>query len=172
MDSGALLKDLLDRNEGYVLPGFAKLTDAELRQRVTPDANPIGWLMWHLARVQDRAVAGMAGIDQRWIADGWHAKFGMPGDPEQRGNGDTREQVGAFAASAQTLVDYYVAVREQTDRFLDGLDADDPERQVPGFGAGTVALAQRVPGLILEAVQHGGQIAYVRGLVEGPGWQG
>ena len=78
----------------------------------------------------------------------------------------------AFAASAQTLVDYYVAVREQTDRFLDGLDADDPERQVPGFGAGTVALAQRVPGLILEAVQHGGQIAYVRGLVQGPGWQG
>ena len=33
MDSGALLKELLDRNEGYVLPGFARLTDAELRQR-------------------------------------------------------------------------------------------------------------------------------------------
>jgi len=171
MDSGALLKGLLDRNEGYVLPGFAKLTDAELRQRVTPDANPIGWLMWHLVRVQDRAVAGMTGIDQRWIAGGWHAKFGMPADPEQRGNGDTSEQVAAFAASAQTLVDYYNAVREQTDRFLDGLATDDPERQVPGFGAGTVALAQRVSGLILEAVQHGGQIAYVRGLVQGPGWQ-
>jgi hypothetical protein len=171
MDSGALLKDLLDRNEGYVLPGFAKLTDAELRQRVTAGANPIGWLMWHMARVQDRAVAGMVGIDQRWIADGWHAKFGMGADPEQRGNGDSSDEVTAFAASAQVLVDYYAAVREQTNAFLDGLDADDPERQVPGFGAATVSLAQRVPGLILEAVQHGGQIAYVRGLVQGDGWQ-
>ena len=171
MDSGALLKDVLDRNEQYVLPGFERLTDAGLRQRVAPDANPIGWLMWHLARVQDRAVAGMVGREQLWIADGWHAKFGMGADPEQRGNGDTSEQVAAFTASAQTLVDYYQAVRAQTNAFLDGLEADDADRLVPGYGSAMVTLSQRVPGVILEAVQHGGQIAYVRGLVQGEGWQ-
>ena len=173
MDSGKLLKELLDRNEQYLLPGFEKLTDAELRQRVTPIANPVGWLMWHLARVQDRAVAGMTGVDQLWIRDGWHSKFGKAADPEERGNGDTPEQVGAFVPpDAATLVAYYKAVRAQTDAFLDGLDADDPDRPVPGPAPDRlVPLSERVPGLILEAVQHGGQVAYVRGLVQGEDWR-
>lgn len=173
MDSGKLLKQLLDNNERYLLPGFEKMTDAELRERVTPDANPVGWLMWHLSRVQDRAVAGMTGVDQTWIRDGWHSKFGMGPDPEQRGNGDTSEQVAAFTApDASTLVAYYKAVRAQVDAFLEGLDADDPDRPVPGATPDKpVALSQRVPGLILEAVQHTGQVAFVRGLVQGPNWQ-
>ena len=52
MDSGKLLKELLDRNEQYLLPGFEKLTDAELRQRVTPIANPVGWLLSPSAMMQ------------------------------------------------------------------------------------------------------------------------
>lgn len=173
LDSGKLLKQLLDNNERYLLPGFEKMTDGELRERVTRDANPVGWLMWHLSRVQDRAVAGMIGVEQLWIRDGWHAKFRMGPDPEQRGNGDTSEQVAAFAApDAPTLVEYYKVVRAQTDAFLDGLDDDDPERPVPGASPDKpVALSQRVPGVILEAVQHTGQVAFVRGLVQGPGWQ-
>jgi hypothetical protein len=173
MDSGKLLREVLDRNEHYLLTGFDQLTDAELRDPVAAGANPIGWLMWHVARVQDRAVAGMTGVDQLWIRDGWHAKFGKGTDPEERGNGDTPEQVAAFAApSAALLLAYYAAVRAFVNDFLDTLDADDPERLVPGHGNAMVPLASRVSGLLIEAVQHTGQIAYARGIVQGAGWLG
>ena len=167
MDSGKLLRDVLDRNEHYLLPGFERLTDAELRQTVAAGGDPIGWLMWHLTRVQDRAVAGM----QLWIRDGWHAKLGREADPEERGNGDTPEQVAAFAApSAALLVEYYVAARAFVNELLDTLEADDPERLVPGFGAAMVPLSSRAAGLVIEAVQHTGQVAYARGVVQGEGW--
>jgi hypothetical protein len=171
MDSGKLLRDVLDRNERYLLPGFERLTYAELREAVAVGANPLGWLMWHVTRVQDRAVAGMTGVDQLWVRDGWHAKFGMPADPEERGNGDTLAEAAAFEApGAALLVEYYMAVRALVNDFLDGLEADDPERLVPGFGATMVPLASRVAGLVIEAVQHTGQIAYARGVVQGEGW--
>ncbi|MDA0798121.1 MAG: DinB family protein [Chloroflexi bacterium] len=171
MDSGKLLRDVLDRNEHYLLPGFERLTDAELRQTVAAGGDPIGWLMWHLTRVQDRAVAGMSGGEQLWIRDGWHAKLGREADPEERGNGDTPEQVAAFAApSAALLVEYYVAARAFVNELLDTLEADDPERLVPGFGAAMVPLSSRAAGLVIEAVQHTGQVAYARGVVQGEGW--
>ena len=75
-----------------------------------------------------RAIAGITGVEQRWIRDAWYVKFGMGPNPEQRGNGDTTDQVGEFVApDAQILVGYYTAVRAQTDEFLDGLDVDDPD---------------------------------------------
>lgn len=173
MDSGKLLQEVLDRNEHYLLPGFERLTDAELSDPVAAGANPLGWLMWHLARVQDRAVAGMVGVEQLWISEGWHARFGQAADPEERGNGDSPEQVAAFAApSAALLLAYYTAVRAFVNDCLDGLEADDPERLVPGSGGAMVPLASRVAGLMVEALQHTGQIAYARGIVQGPGWMG
>jgi len=173
MDSGKLLREILDRNEYYLLPGFDGLTDAELRQPVAAGANPIGWLMWHVARVQDRAVAGMTDQEQLWIRDGWYARFGREADPEDRGNGDTSEHVAAFAApSAALLLAYYTAVRAVVNGFLDRLDTDDPERPVPGFGGAMVPLASRTGGLLIEALQHTGQIAYARGVIQGEGWMG
>ena len=34
----------------------------------TPEANSIAWLIWHLTRVQDDHVAGLAGCEQAWPA--------------------------------------------------------------------------------------------------------
>ena len=171
MDSGILLKEILDRNEHYLLTGFDQLTDVELRHPVADGANPIGWLMWHVARVQDRAVAQMRDVDQLWISDEWHAKFGMSPNPEQRGNGDSPELVAAFTPpSARLLLEYYVVVRAAVNDFLATLDSDDPERLVPGHGSAMVPLSSRVAGLVIEAVQHTGQIAYARGVVQGEGW--
>jgi hypothetical protein len=79
--------------------------------------------------------------------------------------------VAAFAApSAAVLLEYYVAVRAFVNEFLDTLEADDPERLVPGFGAAMVPVASRIAGLVIEAVQHTGQVAYARGVVQGEGW--
>ena len=42
----------------------------DLTCRVRPGANPIGWLVWHLLRVQDDHVADVAGTEQVWTAEG------------------------------------------------------------------------------------------------------
>ena len=115
----------------------------------------------------------MTGQEQLWIRDGWYARFGRKANPEDRGNGDTPEDVAAFAApSAALLLAYYRAVRAVVNRFLDTLDTDDPERPVPGFGGAMVPLASRTGGLLIEALQHTGQIAYARGVIQGEGWMG
>ena len=53
------------------------LTPDQLAHRTAPEANPIGWLAWHLVRVQDDHVADVAGREQVWTADGWADRFGL-----------------------------------------------------------------------------------------------
>ena len=48
-----IAKAVLDRNEAILLRALEGLTVDELQVQVGPASNPIGWLMWHLSRVQD-----------------------------------------------------------------------------------------------------------------------
>ena len=41
---------------------FTKLTESQLRGRPTPGVNPVGWLLWHTARIEDVGV-------NRFVAD-------------------------------------------------------------------------------------------------------
>ena len=172
MAIGRVIKDALDRNERYMLAALSGLSPEELRARPAPESNPIGWLMWHLSRVQDYAVSTITEQETVWVREGWHERFGMAPDPAYRGNGDTSEQVDAFAPpNAETLADYYRAVRANTDAFLDSLTEADLTRLVPPVrGTELVPLAERLPGVIVETIHHGGQVAYARGALKGKGW--
>ena len=169
---GHVIKDALDRNERYMLAALEGLSVEELRQRPAPEANPIGWLMWHLTRVQDFAVSSMTGHETAWVREGWHERFGMAPDPAYRGNGDANEQVDAFVPPpAETLAGYYKAVRANTDAFLDALTEADLNRMVPPVrGTELVPLRERLPGIIVESIHHGGQVCYARGALQGRGW--
>ncbi len=169
---GQVIKDALNRNEEYMLAAVDGLSAEELHQRPAPESNPIGWLMWHLSRVQDFAVSSMSAQETVWVRDGWYERFNMAPDPAYRGNGDTNEQVDAFASPpAETLLDYYRAVRANTDAFLDSLNEADLERMVPPVrGTELVPLRERLPGIIVESIHHGGQVCYARGALQGRGW--
>jgi hypothetical protein len=67
----------------------------ELARRVGPGANPIGWLAWHLLRVQDDHVADVAGTEQVWTAEGWAGRFGLPWPDAATGYGMSDEEVDA-----------------------------------------------------------------------------
>ncbi len=172
MELGEFVKGVLDRNEEYVLKAVEGVTLEELLKMPAPDVNSMGWLLWHLARVQDRITSILGGTKQVWISEGWHAKFGRRADPDDRGNGDTPAQVAAFkVASVKLLVDYYKASKKHVDAYLATVKTSDLERLVPGMQPGTtVPLAQRLNALVLECCQHGGQIAFVRGYAKGKGW--
>jgi uncharacterized damage-inducible protein DinB len=165
---------MLERTESVMLQALDGLSADELDRQPGPDSNPIGWLTWHLTRVQDRHVSAMQGKEQAWVTDGWHAKFERPADLEDRGFGHTPEQVAAFRSpDAETLVAHYRAIRENTQRFLDALTPADLERQVPAMrGDGTMLLSARLLAIMVDNMQHMGQVAYLRGLIRGAGWYG
>src|SRR5918993_2699180 len=76
----------------------------DLARRVGPGANPIGWLAWHLLRVQDDHVADVAGTEQVWTADGWARRFDLPVDDSATGYGFGSEQVAQVRVGSVDLL--------------------------------------------------------------------
>ncbi len=56
------------------------LDDGALAWRPDAGANSIGWLVWHLARVEDGHVAEIAGREQVWLEEAWAQQLGLPAD--------------------------------------------------------------------------------------------
>src|SRR4051812_48140849 len=93
--------------------------------------NPIGWLVWHIARDQDVQIAMLVEREQEWVDNDWAPRFGLEPDPWNMGYGHTPEQVAAVQPeSAQVLLDYYEAVWSRTQPVLDGVTAADLDRVV------------------------------------------
>jgi len=130
-------------------------------------ANTIAWLIWHLARVQDHHVSELLGVPQQYLADGWHERFGRGPDPEDHGYGHTAADVASVRpASPSDLVDYYEAVHARTVDYLGGLSPADLDRVVDERWDPPVTLGVRLTSILADDLQHAGQAAYVRGLIE------
>lgn len=132
-----------------------------------PDAgaNSIGWLIWHLVRVEDDHLASLGGREQVWTS-GWSERFALPYPQRAHGYGMTAEQVAAFDAPAELLVGYAAAVAEQSRQILGALTAEDYETVVDTNWDPPVTMAVRLVSVMVETAQHIGQAAYVRGLRE------
>ncbi len=148
------------------------LSTDDLHQQPCPDCNSMGWLAWHLTRVQDSHIADLMGAEQLWLRDGWHASFNRPPDPEDVGFGHTSAQVAAFRApSVQTLLDYHRAVLDRTEGYIRGLSLADLDRELnEAWYQPLPTVGVRLISVLADDLQHVGQIAYVRGLLKGKGW--
>src|SRR3954449_6041308 len=103
----------------------------QLTARVGPESNPIGWLAWHLLRVQDDHVAEVAGREQVWTAEGWSQRFGLPLDDDATGYGVGPDEVAAVRIEdPQLLLEYGASVHARTAEFLQGLSDEDLDRVV------------------------------------------
>ena len=165
-------KAVLDRNEAILFAALDGLDADELARQPGLDSNPIGWLMWHLTRVQDNHLAAMEGTEHVWLRDRWHERFGRGDDASDRGRGHTSDEVRDFRSpGVDVLLGYYKAVRGRTDAFLETVSDEDLDRQVPNVtGDGTVPMRVRLEMTLVDNIQHSGQIAYLRGLLKGKGW--
>jgi Protein of unknown function (DUF664) len=161
-----LLADAFDRVRELVHNCAEGLTAEELTFRVDPDANSIGWLIWHLTRVQDDHIATVAGLDQVWTNSGWSDRFGLPFDDDAIGYGHSSYEVGLVAIeSSSLLVDYYDATHEQTLRYLETVSAADLDRVVDERWDPPVTLAVRLVSIVSDDLQHIGQANFVRGVI-------
>jgi hypothetical protein len=167
MTSAELLVDAFGRIRQVVHRVVDGLTPEQLAFRVDPDANSIAWLVWHLTRIQDDHVAGVARAEQVWTSQGWVERFGLPFDPRDTGYGHRAADVAAVrVASGELLVGYHDAVHQQTTRYVERLGDRDLGRVVDRSWDPPVSLGVRLVSVIADDLQHAGQAAFVRGILQ------
>jgi uncharacterized damage-inducible protein DinB len=161
-----LLVDGFDRIREVVTAAVTGLSPEQLAYAPAPGANSIGWLVWHLTRIQDDHVADAADTEQLWTGEGWFERFGLPLDPADTGYGHRPEQVSAVRVpSAQLLIDYHQAVFQRSRNYLQGLTEADLARVVDESWDPPVTLGVRLVSVLSDDLQHAGQAGYLTGLV-------
>lgn len=166
MDVSDLLVEEFGRLPELVHSAVEGLDVEALTRAPAEGANPIAWLVWHLTRVQDHHVSEVAGVEQRYLADGWHERFGRGPDPEDHGYGHTAADVASVRPrDPGDLAGYYDAVHARTVDYLSQLSTADLDRIVDERWDPPVTLGVRLTSLLGDDLQHVGQAAYVRGLL-------
>lgn len=145
------------------------LTDEQLSYQPTTDTNSIAWLVWHLSRWRDKISAASAGVSQIWSCDGWAKCFGLPDGAT--GMGDTPEQVAAFRIERDILFGYLDSTHAETVKRITQLTPTQFEQSIEYLPGSSRVAWESLAGMSGDSYQHAGQIAYLRGMIEGYGWR-
>jgi hypothetical protein len=168
MDVAALLVEIYDRIPPLVRESVSDLAVDQLTWSPTDRTNTIGWLGWHIARVQDHQIAELVPTSQLWIEDDWARRFGLDADPSNMGYGHDRDDVLAVRPeSPDAIVEYVEAVAARTRAYISTLTPDDLDRVVDDAWDPPVTLGVRLVSVADDCLQHAGQVAYLRGLLDG-----
>ncbi|MFE6823198.1 DinB family protein [Streptomyces sp. NPDC057690] len=139
----------------------------DLNARPAAGTNSIAWLVWHLTRVQDDHLADAFGLDQVWLAQDWEKRFGLDLPRQDTGYGHSDAKVAKVrVADGGLLTGYHDAVHAQSLEALRALTAADLERVVDERWDPPVTLGVRLVSVLSDDLQHVGQAAYARGLLQ------
>jgi hypothetical protein len=165
--SADLLADAFTRIRDLVHRVVDGLTPEELALRVDPEANSIAWLVWHLTRIQDDHLADVADRPQVWTGEGWADRFGLPLDPAATGYAHGPDEVAAVRVeSGALLTGYHDAVCGRTLDYVREITDPDLDRIVDRSWDPPVSLGVRLVSVVSDDLQHVGQAAFLRGLVQ------
>jgi hypothetical protein len=139
------------------------LTPAQLAWKPAPGANPVGFLYWHIARVEDMVIAGWQKKTSVWDEDRWYEKLGL--DASAYGTGFQEPDVDKVARlPLETVTQYVEKVFRNTGIYVQSLDEDkldfppNPERPKVTIGA---MLGNYIIG---HGWWHLGEIRYIKGM--------
>ena len=160
----------LDQHYHAMLRAIDGLSPDEIRWMPTPQCSSIGFLVWHYARTLDRWIhSRLLNAPQLW-EQGWAARLGQETtSPNDTGYGYTPQQLRDFPTpNAAALLEYAAAALTAAKTYLSNQsDADFATTPVANPRGGNMTLANMCQQLIWEFNQHGGQIAYLRGMQRG-----
>ena len=167
MLAAEILADAFGRVREVVRTTVGDLSPDDLARQPGDGTNPVGWLVWHLTRVQDDHVADAFGGEQVWVSQGWAERFGREPDPHDTGYGHTPDQVRALRVpSVEVLLGYHEAVHAVTAERLSAVLDEDLDGVVDTSYAPPVTLGVRLVSVIGDDLQHAGQAALLRGVLE------
>ena len=164
MIANELLIDAFKRIRDVVIETVDGLSVDDLAFRPNGSANSIAWLMWHLTRIQDDHISELASKEQVWTK-GWYERFGLSFEKNDTGYGHSSSDVSSVRASAKLLTGYFDAVYEETIEYVEKLVEHDYERVVDKRWDPPVTQAVRLISIVSDDLQHAGQAAYIRGLL-------
>ena len=168
MDVSELIAELFSRVHGHVHGVLDGLATEDLVAVPEPGSNPIGWLLWHLTRVQDMHIAEILEQDQVWVEPGWAERFGLDRRPRQRRATATppSRSLAVRPESPEAIRDYYAEVEERTKTLVAALTTESLDRVVDTRWDPPVTLGVRLVSIADDDIQHAGQAAYVKGLLQ------
>lgn len=163
MSAKAVLEQGFTLVNSLVHEAIEGLTPEQLAERLDADANPVGWLAWHMARVQDREISALVGATELWGSEGWDARFDLAGT-ESTGEGHTSEEVARVPVGDPELLGAYADAAHA--RVMDVLaQLGDVGLEEPAAIASTLKNRELLTLIMGALMQHGGQAAYVRGIL-------
>ena len=159
----------LERTSMMLANALKDVRPDELKWRPGPQANSIGFILWHVTRSEDRFIHTL--IQQKpqvWEQPKWYQLFpNLPSDPAATGYGFTSDQVAEFQMPKQEdLMQYNQAVRAATIDFLKGLPQDELNKTIDHPRLGKITYAEVMVLLLGEINSHIGQMDYIRGLAQ------
>ena len=158
----------LDQNYNSLVYYLEDLTAEELSWRPNPHCMSIGFIAWHYGRVMDFWIQQICkGVPQLW-EEGWADKMGRsPADPRDAGARLDEEQLGQFQVpSLSLLLDYAKEANNKGNEYLGSLNDEMLKNEV-NTGRGEISLSTMFQQIIWEFNQHGGQMAYLKGMQRG-----
>jgi hypothetical protein len=167
MDTKAVFLELYERIPPLVEQAVTGLEADDLATSPAPGANTIGWLTWHLTRVHDSHVAELLDERQLWETGDFAQGFGLQPDPHNTGYAHSPADVASVRpVDAAAVLAYHQAVFERTRTYLSGLSDSDMDRIVDENWDPPVSLGARLVSVAEDCLEHVGQAAYVRGILE------
>jgi uncharacterized damage-inducible protein DinB len=165
--SADLLVDAVDRVQQTAHAVLDGVSPDALNDRLDGRTNSIAWLLWHLTRLQDDHFADAFAGEQIWLADGWYDRFALPFPPSAHGYGQSAQQVSQLRVESPDLLrDYHDAVHDRSVSYLRRMSDADLDRIVDASWDPPVTLAVRLVSVISDDLQHAGQAAFLRGILQ------
>ena len=101
-----------------------RLSEAEFRKRPAPGTQPIIWLIWHIARVEDQGLSRFVWNKPPLFDATWQKKMNI--EESHYGTSMTSDQVAAFAerVDVAAILEYQQLTSARTIKELQKLDLD------------------------------------------------
>ena len=169
MEATEVILRSLEQSQEYMTGALDGLTPEEVAWSPGAECNSIGFILWHVIRVEDFFVNTMFQHENEiYEAEGWRDKMGTPA--EGTGARYTVEQLQSWPVpKLADLLAYAKSVRSKTLAFIKSVTPEKLAETVIRPNRPPETVDQRLGHITTEIAMHTGQIAYLRGIQRGLG---